>query len=388
MEISFKANIINRTQAEHFYNKISKAKKIDIICHKSADEDAIACAKAIYWLVNKLNKQARIFTDSTDAFRVLEDNKFIINTSKGFDIKDRADTIFCVDFSSFTRVNNRIANYIKTAKNLLCLDHHENPDISNNFIEIREKLNNKKINKLRSGDVYVDTTSKSCSAIVLRLFQALNIFPPKRVNESLFCGMTDDLRKHKYISYDSSLEPIKSDLFKKDKTTFNLYEDLSNKLTKKEKDNIISHLNIFLNLNSSQKGFQKRLSNEMKIAANGKFAYTVIPPNNKEWNSLGGDNLITSGIMGDFRIKTIEKNKDIDSVAVFYQDKNGYKVSIHSKKGKILDLFEYIKKTYSNIQCGGHPDRGGASIQTFDEKLSLDWANKIIKEIEDFYIKC
>ena len=126
----------------------------------------------------------------------------------------------------------------------------------------------------------------------------------------------------------------------------------------------------------------------MKITANGKFAYTIIPPNDKEWYSLGGDNLVTSGIMGDFRISTLENSNKIDSVAVFYQDKNGYKISIHSKTGKVVELFDYIKKSYPEIQCGGHPERGGGSLQTFDEKQSLDWANKIIKEIEDFYIKC
>ena len=385
MEISFKANVINKKQALFFTKKISTANSIDIICHKSADEDTVACAKAINWIATKMKKKTRILTDSTDAFRIFDDNTTIINTSNNTDIKEKADTVFCVDFSSLSRVNKNIENYIKTAKNLLCIDHHDNPDIGNSVLEIEKELSIDEINNLPISNIYVDSSSKSCSAIVLRLFQALKLEPPKKIKESLFCGIIDDLRKNRYIKYNSTLEPIKTDLFTKDKATYDLYTELEKQISQEEKNNIIKHLNVLLRLNDAQKNFQKRLSNDMRISANGKFAYTIIPPNDKEWEALGGDNPVTSSIMGNFRISRLEKSKEIDSIAVFYQDKNGYRISLHSKSGKVLDLFEHITRIHPEIQCGGHPERGGGSIQTFEERNSLDWANKIISCAEKFY---
>ncbi|MBQ7764873.1 DHH family phosphoesterase [bacterium] len=387
MNISFSANPINKSQALYLQKKLSKANFVDIICHNSSDEDTVACARALKWLLIKLNKESRIITDNIDTFELKKDSKGLIDLSKESLPTTKPDTVVCVDFSSFTRVKEDVKKYINSAKTILCIDHHCDGDISDNIREINNCLTPEEIENLSPVDFYVDSSAKSCSSIVLKLFQTLKINIPNKIKELLFCGMTDDLRKNEYLKYNETLTPVLTEKMMNDKITLNIYKELENEILPKRKNDIIKHLNVLASLNQDEKKFQERLFKDMKTTKNGKFAYVIIPPNDEQWHKLGGDNAKTSGIMGNFRTTVLDKNKYIDSIAVFYQDKNGYRISIHSKNNNVINLFNHIKETLNpDLQAGGHEDRGGGTILSFDQDVCIDWAKKIIAGAETFFL--
>ena len=260
MNLTFQANNINKAQALHIQKKLTKSSFVDIICHNSADEDTVACAKALKWFLTSLSKKARIITDNIDTFEFKKNNENFIDLSKDKLPTEAPDTVFCVDFSSFTRVKDDVKKYINSAKTILCIDHHCDGDISNNIREINKSLSQEEINQLEPVDFYIDSSAKSCSSILLKFFEALKLSIPNNIKEILFCGMTDDLRKNKYLKYNESLTPIVTEKMLNDKITLNIYNELEKKIATERKNNIIKHLNVLASLNSDAKNFQARLA--------------------------------------------------------------------------------------------------------------------------------
>lgn len=368
MDISFQAKPISLKTAEYTKSQLLKSKFVDIVCHSSSDEDTIASARAMKWFLDKNNIPSRIISDGGI-------KSFLYKPGDTLDLsvnslpEKSADTVLCVDFSEYSRVSASLKNYIENAKNLLCIDHHKgsNPILKNQ-------------------NIYVDLTAKSCSGIILRFFEALKLKIPMVVKRTLYCGMTDDLRKNKYLTFsDKSFLPIKSKEFMADENTKYLYTKMENELPPKEQEKVIKHLNILTSLSKDEKVFKEDLPRRIKYNSNGKFAYVIIPMNDKQWNSLGGDNKRTSAIISNFRVSTLENNPNIDSVAVFYPNSSGYRISIHSKGDNVLKMFEHVRKLYPEFSGGGHPERGGGGNFTLDVQKSIDWTNSIIKGIDDFY---
>ena len=388
MVVSFCANPISKAQAHHFKNKIIEAKSIDIICHINADEDSVACAKAIQWYATKLKKPSRIFSDSKLTYKSNDKTKNYIDLNKKTIPKKFSNTIFCVDFSSYSRLKDYFKDAIKNAENLLCIDHHDNADISNNINEIDHILTAQEIKKLSHSNIYIDSTAKACSAIILELFKTLKVKIPQDIKANLYCGLTDDLRKNKYIIFDNTLNPIKTSLFFEDLNTQKIYSRLTNSLNKKKRNKIIKHLNVLASLNQDEKAFQERLWKDLKITSKQKLAYVIIPPDDSEWIKLGRDNHITSVIMNNFRVSALNENKNLDSIMIFYQDNNGYRMSAHSRNNSLMNYFDFLRQhEIPYLQAGGHPDRAGGTIETFDRNESINWAMKIINNFEKFLLK-
>ena len=80
MEINFKAKPISNDHATRLSNQLRKCVSADIICHKSSDEDALACAKALQWFLDKQKIVSRIISDNaTDTFEINDKNFNIID---------------------------------------------------------------------------------------------------------------------------------------------------------------------------------------------------------------------------------------------------------------------------------------------------------------------
>lgn len=368
MEISFQAKPISIKRAEFTKRQLLTSKAVDIICHSSSDEDTIASARAMKWFLDKNKVFARIISDgASKTFQYKHGDTLDIASDKL--PKSPADTVLCVDFSEYTRVSSELKKYIENAKNILCIDHHSGKE---------PIINNK--------NIYIDTTAKSCSGIILRLFDALKIDPPMKVKRTLYCGMSDDLKKNKYLLFtENNPKPIKTKEFLHDKNTKYLYSRMEKELPKIEQEKVINHLNILRSLNKKEKQFKDNLSQRTQYNSNGKFGYAVIPIGDKEWQALGGDNKRTSAILSNFRLTLLAKNPNLDSAAVFYPNSGGYRISIHSKNDNVLKIFEYIRKTFPEFSGGGHPERGGGGNFSLDPEKSIIWMNSILKGIDDFY---
>ena len=368
MEISFQAKPISIKRAEYTKLQLLKSKSVDIVCHSSSDEDTIASARAMKWFLDKNKVSSRIISDgASKTFKYKNGDTLDIATDKL--PTTPADTVLCVDFSEYTRVSSELKKYIEKTKNILCIDHHSGqaPIISNK-------------------NIYIDTSAKSCSGIILRLFDALKINPPMKIKRTLYCGMTDDLKKNKYLLFtEHNLKPLKTKEFLHDKNTKYLYSRMEKELPEKEQEKVINHLNILRSLNKKEKQFKDNLSKRIQYNSNGKFGYAVIPIGDKEWLALGGDNKRTSTILSNFRITLLKNSPKLDSAAIFYPNSGGYRISIHSKSDNVLKMFDHIRKTFPEFSGGGHPERGGGGNFNLDPEKSVKWMNAILKGIDDFY---
>lgn len=368
MEISFQAKPISLNKAEYTKLQLIKSKFVDIVCHSSSDEDAVASAKAMKWYLEKNNIPSRIISDGAG-------KTFDYKTGDTLDISSHKlpsspeDTALCVDFSEYTRVSSSVKQFIQNSKHLLCLDHHHGPT---------QILDNE--------NIYIDLSAKSCCGVILRLFEALKVKLPMEVKRTLYCGMADDLRKNKYLIFsDKSVLPRKTEEFMLDGNTKSLYEKLERELPKDEQEKVMKHLNVLLSLNQDEIKFKEDLPNRMKYNSNKKFGYVTIPIDDKEWLSLGGDNKRTSSILSNFRVRTLENFPNIDAVAVFYPNSSGYRISMHSKGNNVLKLFDHIRKSFPEFSGGGHEERGGGGNFSLNPEKSIEWMNSIIKGAQDFY---
>ena len=368
MEVSFQARPINIKRAEYLKSQLLKSNFVDIVCHSSSDEDTIASARAMKWLLDKNNTPSRIISDSADkTFNYKNGDTLDISSQK---LPDKpSDTVLCVDFSEYTRVSAELKKYIEKAKNLVCIDHHSGP----------EQI-------INGNNIYVDLSAKSCSGIILRFFEALKINPSEKIKQFLYCGMSDDLKKNKYLEFaDSALFPAKTKEFMQDKNTKYLYTKIENELPTDDKIEVNKHLNILMSLNKSEKMFKDSLPEKIQYNSNGKFGYVVIPIGDKQWNSLGGDNKRTSAILRNFRLSALKNNSNLDSAAVFYPTNSGYRISIHSKGNNVLKMFEHIRKYFPEFSGGGHPERGGGGNSGLNPQECIRWTNSVINCIDDFY---
>ena len=384
MNINFQANPISKKQAQFLNQKLVNANYVDIICHSLTDEDAMASAKAIQWYLKKQHTPQRIILNHGEDTWGYPHKGRILDTAVSELPKERPDTVLCIDFSSTSRISKNVIDYIKQAKKIFCIDHHEDGDIVPDIHPITRSLSQKEIDALPITNIYVDTSAKSCSGIVMRLFKTLGITPPVRIWQQLFCGMTDDLRKNHCIKYNETLNPIKLELMNKDQYTSDLYSAIESELFPKEREVVVKHLNVLANLSPDEMKFKESLPTKMKKTA--KLGYVVIPDGDKEWANLGGDNKKTSAIMGNFRLNALENNPELDSVAVFYPVKDAYRISIHSKDNNVLKLFDYVKEKFNpDLQAGGHENRGGGYVQSLAPHICEKWVNEILKGAEEFY---
>ena len=380
--INFKAkpipkSVIERTKAELLQPKI---KNIDIFCHTSADEDAINSAKVFAnWLIAN-GKKVNICAPKSELKRLYYNPKeFILKNTT-----IPADKTVIVDFNSSERLSKTNKELLKKVNdsNVLIFDHHTLGDTP------------------IKGKAYIDDTAKSCCSVLLRFFEGVGQKISKKDSKSLYCGMVSDFMKSKMLNLENKnggYNLIRTPKLYKNKDSVEVLNKLETSLTKTEKNNIYKHLDVLSNLTPQEKVFQKNIYSKVKISDNGKMAYVVIPPNDKEWASLGMDTTATSTILNHLRggisensqnVKFLtseqkEKMKNVDTVIAFYQKSefsNEYRMSIHSKSNSALDLINYVKQNgKSKISAGGHTNRAGGKIDSIDEKDTNNFVSDFIE---------
>ncbi len=367
---------MSKKQARYIDGLLKKSSKIDIVCHESTDRDAANSALAMADYLEQQGINTRIIlSQDLKSLTLRTQDKNIIQTNN-LKNNETPNTILCVDFSTKDRVPLNVYNYIKKAKNIIGLDHHTGANITNNSLILGQNPDKDKISSF-----YVDTTAKSATSVIYRFFEALNKEISKDTAYDLFFGLVSDCNKKGLVKCDGKKGVITvSEEMTQDKNAFEIYKNLLNKLSKEEIADIARKIDIMGSLSQEEKAFYSSLYEKIKYNKKGTVAYVEIPPNDKTWLGLGGENTKTKAILNSFRQNFLKKNNNIKMIFTFYQANNTYRLSVHSKEKMLNQLYDNAEKNIksSDFSIGGHQDRGGGKINSTDLETCHKWVENII----------
>jgi len=397
--ISFTAKPIPFNVLKQMEKRLLEANEIDIFCHASPDEDTFNGAKIMAdWLISK-GKKVKIFAEGKLKGLLFNDSdkKLCIVDPREINYYKTADLALVLDCHSTQRLPQKSIKLLDTYQesNILGIDHHK-PD--GDDVRIGNTNN----------PFYIDTTAKSCNGIIYRFFEGLGIKLNEKTLGNIYCGMLNDLNKSrclKYVNEDGVYRVKRTNEIQKFPESEELLNKVENQLSSAKKAEILEHLDILSNLTPEETAFQKKLFTEMvQFTKNGKLAYIVIEPENKEWKKLGQDNTITSAILSDLRKRLLEncredklipdtlrrKLNDIKGIIIFYRGEENivsseeiYRMSIHSKDNYADDLIDYIQDNlYPKIKAGGHPNRAGGRINTVNTDRCNSFINYFLTAAE------
>ncbi len=388
---AFKANPMPKEQANNINNRFMAADTIDIFCHTKTDEDSFNCAKALYSYLEGMGKNVRIVSTENDKLYQYDANRYnIISEDKVDETTEKAELAVCVDLSKDTRLKPNVARYLQSysSDNIVGFDHHNEDSIvvpKADVYKVTQSYESiKKMPALEPKNFYIDSSAKSCAAIIYRFFQTLKRDIPYSEKLSLFCGMSDDMRKSGYINFLKSPKIEFSRVSKDDKNSQYVYNKVLKDINESDKLDVIKHVDPMSDLTLEERKFQKSLFDKVQINENGKFAYVLIDIDDPLWRSLGGDNSSTRRIVKDFRARLIqnvphdelisdnlrEKLKDVQVVATVDSDfvSNEFQVSLTSKEDYVKKYADFIRDNFCpNLKVMGHSNRGGWNIPNDDD---------------------
>ncbi len=399
---AFKANPMPNEQAQHINNKLLEADSIDIFCHKKTDEDSFNSAKALYSYLESQGKNVRIISTENTALYQFDANKYnILAEDKVDESTKKADLAVCVDLSKDERLNPEVQKYLNrySNNNIVGFDHHSEDSLilpqadTYKVIKSYESIKDMPVRKPKN--FYIDSSSKSCAAVIYRFFEAIKRNIPYDEKLSLFCGMSDDMRKSGYINFLKSPKIEFSRVGKDDKNSQYVYNKIMKEIQEQDKVDIIKHVDPMSDLTPEERKFQKSLFKNVQVNENGKFAYVVIDKDDPSWIALGGDNSSTRRIVKDYRARLIQDNpadelisdelrsklNNVQVVATVDSDQasNEFQVSLTSKADYVKRYADHIRDNfYPNLRVMGHSNRGGWSIPNDDQEKCKEFFNYFI----------
>lgn len=393
--LNFKANKMPYNQAKFFRDKLLASKNVDIFCHELTDKDAANSALVIGEYLEAQGVNARIIlSQDLKALDLKNKNCEIIQADDFEPDNSKDSTVLCVDFNSKARISKKIYQYLKSFNKIYGIDHHVGIDlVDNDYVCIASSFKDENPVDFVSS-YYVDTTAKSATAIIYRLFEALGEEITNEQAYAIFSGLMSDCNKKGLVKCDGEKETIElKNEFIEDENTYEIYRKLTEKLTPEQIKQIAKKIDLISNLTLEQKEFKESLKDRLVLTKNKKIAYLEIPPDDKQWESLGADNAVTSTILNRFRVDVINNkfnDKELENISLvltFYKAGENYRISAHSKDNTLLDFFEYAqqrtqKETFESM--GGHPSRGGGKITTTYAQVCHKWVEDIVSSA-DFY---
>lgn len=388
--VSFKANKMSKIQACYVDKKLNEAKNVDIICHDMTDRDCANSALAMWNYLNSQGISARVIISQKKpeslGLRTYDFNMVQASDDKELN-KIQPDIAFCVDFGGSERVLHNVLEHIKKSPLIMGFDHHSEVDISNgSFIQLKKPIEDGTVES--SVDFYSDMSAKSATSIVYRFLEARGEKIDSSVAYDLLLGFVDDVLKRNLVKVDGINGTIvPQEALMDDKNAYEVFIKLKEKLSDEQIAKIAKTIDVLSSLTQEQQAFKDSLWNRLNYSKNGKIAYLEIAPNDEEWENLGGDNVITSRILNNFRQEVLAKNKDVEVAIAFYEAHGNYRLSAHSKNPKLLDFFKYVEKNKISKftqNSGGHQTRGGGGIKTIDPIDCHNWVLDIIS-CDEFY---
>lgn len=361
---SFKAKPMQIEEALRLKSALLKGGTSGIYPHDSADLDAAKGSSFLRRRLKKWQQKAVIFAENR-GLKYLGFSKKTVNIEYA-----KPDHLISFDHGSTERFPKVFARALEeiSPENRVVVDHHEDS----------------KDTAIKCGYSYIDSTAKSCCAIMYRLAEALGEKLNKNDLRDLYTGMLSDYEKSELVKFKNS-KLIKQPALDEDKNAKEVLEKVEVQLSQKDKNKIYRHLDILSNLTPREEVLRAKLLSQVQVSPNGKLAYVIIPLGDKNWSSMGMDTIRNSDILRDVRLsildsrKTNEKLKNIEGVMIFYREKPSddslYKMSIHSINHYAKRLIDQVKMTTGLKTTGGHEDRAGGrifSVQPNDVQLFIN----------------
>ena len=380
----FKANKMSKEQAQYVDNELSKAKKVDIICHDMTDRDGANSALAMWEYMSAKGIEARVIL-SKNIPEALNLRHYNCNIVQAFDVDKlnsiQPDIAFCVDFGGENRVLPQVLKHINNAPKVMGFDHHSEVEVAKNgYLQLKQPVNDEAI--ISNAPFYSDMSAKSATSIIYRFFEALGEELTNERAYDLFFGLVDDAAKRNLIKCDGQKgEIIEQKSLTEDKNAYEIYFKLKEKLSEEQIGTIVKSVDLISSLNEEQQAFRDSLKNKMKYSENKKIAYVEIPPDDNEWRSLGGDNTVTSTILNRFRQEVLSSNKDIEAAICFYEAHGNYRFSVHSRDKNLINFFKYVEENaIENFSknAGGHRNRAGGGMNSVEPEKCAKWVSDII----------
>lgn len=383
--IVFRANKMSTMQAKYVDRKLKEAKNVDIICHDMTDRDGANSALAMWNYLNNLGVNSRVIISQKkpESLNLRTYDFNMVQASDNEELsKIQPDIVFCVDFGGKERILSNVLAHIQKAPLVMGFDHHSETDISDDsFVQFRRILEDDEYVATRA-NFYSDMSAKSATSIIYRFFEAKGDEIDSSLAYDLFSGFVDDTVKRSLVKVDGlngTIEPQKELI--KDKNAYEVFSKLKEKLTPEQVKTIAKNIDVLSSLTPEQQAFKDSLWDKLAYSENGKIAYLEIAPDDEEWEKLGGDNVVTSRILNNFRQEVLANDDNVEIVVAFYEAHGNYRLSAHSKEPKLLEFFKYVEENkIPNFtkNSGGHPTRGGGGINTKDSKICHDWVENII----------
>lgn len=297
-------------------------KKVVITTHHHPDADALGSSLALARYLQKSNHQVQIITPSeypnflywmNGNGEVLVYSEQTKNACKQF--IDAADLIFCLDFSSYNRLQD-LADLLKASPaKVFMIDHHLNPEIKPNFM-------------------FWDKEASATAELVYELIELLGDLQKidVRIGECLYAGIVTDTSSFKHPSTTPKAHEISASLIKLGVDTNKVHRLIYDSNTK-ERIHFLGYA----------------LQEKLKILPEYRTAYFVITLQElKDFNTQMGD---TEGLV-NYAISLA----DIDLAALIVERVDCVKISFRSVGN--LAVNELAEKHFYG---GGHKNAAGGS---------------------------
>lgn len=374
---SFKAKYVSPEPANNIIKSIEdfKANLIYILTHSSMDDDGLCSTLLAKHILAAKGIKAKICAKSEQLQKLFMRKSKKIHTN----LKKKPDLIIAVDFNDVKKIPKLLVEMFEGKGNKVA-DHKSGLFEGTNIVGIDHHVDTKTL----KGDFYIDPTARSCSGIWIRIANALGIKLSKKDYKIAYCGMLSDYEKSGLVEIKEG-NLIKTQALLNDKNSLEVLEQAEAELNKKDKKDVIRHIDVMSRLTKTEKSFYKKMAKNVKISSNGKFAYVAIDSYDKDWAKIGMDNDITSNLIRHFRKEILkdspddklftseqrENFKNIKASAVFYRTSPNfhgiYKISIHSKDDSAMKLLKQAEKLAGIEIGGGHPNRVGGKCLSIDK---------------------
>jgi bifunctional oligoribonuclease and PAP phosphatase NrnA len=310
---------------------LSSPKKIVITTHHKPDADALGSSLALWGYLRKKGHDAKVITptDYPAFLNWMNGNDEVMVFNKGNEalsakfVKE-ADVIFCLDFSSLSRINE-LGELIRDAKaKKVLIDHHLGPE---NFADL----------------TFSDITAAATAVLIFKIIIGLGgkEHLDTCIGECIYAGIMTDTGSFRHPSTNKEVHLIIAELI-------NLAVDIS-KIHRLIYDN---------NTELRLKFLGYALLNKLVVLQEFYTSYIAISKEElTKFDSQTGD---TEGLV-NFALSV----ENVIMAAVIIEREDGVKLSLRSK-GE-FSVNEFARK---NFEGGGHRNAaGGKSQQSLDETV-------------------
>lgn len=196
----------DQEKLSEFNSVLNSAKNIVLISHLNPDGDAFGSALGMYCFLKNLSVETVTYISPTDYADFLtwmpHSDKILVYDQKNKEVADNlittADMIFCLDFSSVSRMKEMQSVVINAKGKKIIIDHHEQPE---SFADL----------------LFWDQQASSTCELVIRFIEDLgqSDLIDQETATCLYTGLLTDTGSFKYSSTTPQVHKIASFLLEK-----------------------------------------------------------------------------------------------------------------------------------------------------------------------------